>query len=62
MTVGNDNNTPFWESRWLNGQAPKQLAPNLYQAAKFKTRSVYTELKTHNWIKNLRNRLYPLAR
>jgi hypothetical protein len=29
------------------------VAPNLYSPAKFKTRSVCTELSSNNWIRNL---------
>jgi hypothetical protein len=45
MHVGNrKKNTPFWESKWLHGKAPKKLAPSLYMIARFKKRSVHTEL------------------
>jgi hypothetical protein len=40
--------TPFWESKWLNGRAPKELAPHLYKIARFKTRSVQTKLHNDN--------------
>jgi hypothetical protein len=46
-------NTPFGESRWLNGLAPKEIAPNLYQIARFKKRYVYKELQNNNWNRNL---------
>jgi hypothetical protein len=47
--------TPFWEAKWLDGAAPKYLAPNIYQFAHFKSRSVHDELRSSNWIKNLGN-------
>jgi hypothetical protein len=53
MQVGNGKNTPFWESMWLEGQAPKDLAPNLYNIAKFKHRILHTKLHYLNWIRNL---------
>jgi hypothetical protein len=37
----------------LNGQAPKDLDPNLFKIAGFKTRNVHTELNNHKWISNL---------
>jgi hypothetical protein len=44
MIVGNGKTTPFWESRWLQGAAPKDLAPSLFEIARFKKRYVSTEL------------------
>lgn len=52
INIGNGKNTPFWEGRWLNGTSPKQLAPNLFQLVRFKTRSVAKELSNLNWIRN----------
>jgi hypothetical protein len=37
----------------VHGAAPKDLAPVLYQTARYKKRSVYDELKNSSWIKNL---------
>jgi hypothetical protein len=54
VQIGDNRNTPFSEARWLQGAAPKDLAPNLYRLARFKHRSVYTELQSLNWIRNLR--------
>jgi len=34
ITVGNGKGSLFWEIRWLQGVAPKDLAPNLYNQAK----------------------------
>jgi hypothetical protein len=31
VTIGDGRNTPFWESRWLDGIAPKDLAPELFK-------------------------------
>jgi hypothetical protein len=53
ITIGNGKSTPLWKARWLQGAAPKDVAPNLYSLAKFKTRSVCTELSSNNWIRNL---------
>lgn len=36
ITLGNGKNMPFWEAKWLNGAAPKDLAPNLYNIARCK--------------------------
>lgn len=53
ITLGDGNRTPFWEARWLNGTAPKTLAPQLYQLARYKFRTVHKELDNNNWIRNL---------
>jgi hypothetical protein len=51
--VGNGRNTPFWEAKWIQRAAPKDLAPGLFKSAIFKKRSVYSKLKNSNWIRNL---------
>jgi hypothetical protein len=55
ITVGNGRNTPFWEAKWLNGAAPMELVPNLYQQARFKYILVHQELQNLNWIINIKN-------
>jgi hypothetical protein len=52
--IGNGKNTPFWEAKWLQGVAPKELAPSLYKVARFKHGTIYIELKNSNWIRNLK--------
>jgi hypothetical protein len=42
IQVGDGKGTPFWEARWLHGAAPKDLAPNLYKIARFKSRLICT--------------------
>jgi hypothetical protein len=41
--------------RWLNGSSPRLLAPGLYKQARYKKKSVSTELHNENWIKNFGN-------
>jgi hypothetical protein len=48
IQIVDGKNTPFWKARWLQGLAPKDLAPNLYKLARFKSRSVHTELTNLN--------------
>jgi hypothetical protein len=60
LHIGDGKNTPFWESRWLQGEAPKNLAPNLYVVARFKFRNVHIELTNDNWIRNLKNVTTPV--
>jgi hypothetical protein len=51
--VGNGKNTPFWKSKWLQGAAPKDLAPGLFRGTIFKFRSMFQELKNNSWIWSL---------
>jgi hypothetical protein len=34
------------------GSTPRDLAPSLYEVARFKRRNVHVELKNNNWIRN----------
>jgi hypothetical protein len=49
ILVGNGKSTPFWESRWLSGQSPKELSPSPYELARFKKRLVASEMHNDNW-------------
>jgi hypothetical protein len=53
--LGMVKNTPFWESRWINGRSPRELAPKLYKSTEYKYRNVHTELKNNNWIRSFGN-------
>jgi hypothetical protein len=53
IQIGNGANTSFWEAIWLQGAAPKDLAPNLYKIVRFKMRTVSTKLHNDKWISNL---------
>jgi hypothetical protein len=55
ISIGDGRNTPFGEARWLDGLAPKDLAPDLYQVARFKRRTMHTEMQNDSWIRNLQN-------
>jgi hypothetical protein len=55
VIIGNGLSTPFWEARWLLGSAPKDLAPSLFEIARFKCRTVAVELHNNNWIRNLKH-------
>jgi len=33
VTVGNGNTAKFWEASWLQGEAPRDIAPSLYKLA-----------------------------
>jgi hypothetical protein len=53
IDVRDGMNTPFWEARWMNGIAPKEIVPSLFRPARFKNRSVHKELQNSNWIRNI---------
>jgi hypothetical protein len=36
IQVGDGQNTPFWEAKWVNAVAPKEIAPNIFKHARFK--------------------------
>jgi hypothetical protein len=48
IQIGNGKASPFRESRWLFGSAPKELAPSLFEVARFKKRSIQTEMRNNN--------------
>jgi hypothetical protein len=54
IQVGDGRNTPFWEDKWVNAAAPKDIVSNLYKMARMKNMAVSVELHNHSWIKNLR--------
>jgi hypothetical protein len=44
----------FWHDRWLNGQAPKDIAPTLYKLAWRKNISVAVALSDMRWMRGMR--------
>jgi hypothetical protein len=44
----------FRDMGCYKGASPKELAPEQFKVARYKLRSVETELKNSNWIKNLK--------
>lgn len=57
VTVGNGVRAKFWESAWLDGRAPRDLAPNLYKMAWRKNQSVRDDLQNDNWTRGILRRL-----
>jgi hypothetical protein len=47
INIGDGRNTPFWEAKWLQRPAPKDIAPSLHKKAWFK-RTIYQELNNDN--------------
>jgi hypothetical protein len=53
VTVGNGQRASFWDSSWLEGKAPRDIAPNLYKLAWRKKNSVADDLQNQNWTRGL---------
>ena len=56
ITIGNRVKAQFWHRNWLDGEAPRNLAPHLFELVRRKNRSVQQEL--HNkWIRFLKDKI-----
>jgi hypothetical protein len=53
VTVGNGLLARFWDSPWCEGHAPRDLAPQLYQLAWRKNRSLRDEVQGDKWTRGL---------
>ena len=54
ITVGNGARTPFWDSPWLLGRKPRDIAPLIYEASSRKRWKVREALKESAWILKIR--------
>jgi hypothetical protein len=52
--VGDGHKCRFWHDAWLDGEAPRHLAPSPFAMTKMKNGSVYMELRAYHWINALR--------
>lgn len=50
ITIGNGARAPFWESPWLNGRKPKDIAPLIFDVSKRKNWKVREALREGAWI------------
>jgi hypothetical protein len=57
VTLGNGTKTMFWHHSWLDGEAPRNIAPHLFKLVKRKNKSVAQELSNNAWIEALRNKI-----
>jgi hypothetical protein len=53
VTLGDGRQAKFWESSWLDGRAPRDLASNLYRLAWRKNNTVAVDLQNQNWTRGL---------
>jgi hypothetical protein len=56
ITLGNGQKTAFWNSAWLVGQQPKDLAPLLFAKTRRKKHIVAEALQGSSWIRDLKIR------
>jgi hypothetical protein len=57
VTIGNGEKTCFWHNSWLDREAPRNLAPHLFELVKRKNKSVQHEIRNNSWIRSLRGRI-----
>jgi len=53
ISLGDGAKTKFWHHSWLDGQAPKYLAPNLFRLVSRTNQTVQKELRNNNWMHKL---------
>jgi hypothetical protein len=46
----------YWHHIWLNGEAPRNLTPYIFELARRKNRTMKLEIANDNWIRALRER------
>jgi hypothetical protein len=54
ITIGNGKIARFWDSSWLNGSKPKDIAPLIYEVSTRKRWNVNQALLDHAWVKKIR--------
>jgi len=54
ITIGDRSKVHFWQSAWLEGQAPKDLAPNLFASSKKKCLSIRAVIQDNSWVRHIR--------
>jgi exonuclease III len=53
VVVSDGRHASFWESSWLGGRAPRDIAPDLYRLAWRKNQTVKEDLINNNWTRGL---------
>jgi hypothetical protein len=53
VTVGRRDKALFWNSPWIDGQAPIDVALNLYTLASIKNQTVKNDLYNQSWTRGL---------
>jgi len=53
ITVGNGDKISFWESAWIQGRRPRDMAPAVYNISTRKNRNLREALENNNWVRDL---------
>ncbi|XP_073360287.1 uncharacterized protein [Aegilops tauschii subsp. strangulata] len=53
VTIGDGKKAKFWESSWLNGLRPKDVAPKIFEISKRKACLVSKALDNNSWISQI---------
>lgn len=56
VTIGKGDKASFWHSSWINGQAPKYIAPTLFQKTKRKNVTLKKAMDENKWVSHI----YPI--
>jgi hypothetical protein len=54
ITIGDGSIANFWKDRWLQGVAPRELAPSLFAIASRKNRTVKQAMANDTWLSDLK--------
>jgi hypothetical protein len=54
ISIGDGKIAPFWDSPWLEGEKPKDIAPLIYKASNKKRCTVAQALHDRGWVSNIR--------
>jgi len=57
VTIGDGAKARFWHNSWLEGVAPRNLAPHLFLLVTRKNKMVQQELQNNNRIHSLRGKI-----
>src|SRR6185312_11745460 len=51
--IGDGRKTQFWDSAWMQGCRPRDVAPSLFEISKRKNRTLYEALHANTWIRDI---------
>ncbi|KAJ1294148.1 hypothetical protein BS78_01G123700 [Paspalum vaginatum] len=57
VLIGDGKKAKFWHDNWMDGMAPRNLAPHLFELVTRKNKTVAVELIGDGWINLLRGKI-----